>query len=89
VSEQLAGTPASILGTEPSLLTIIALLLLWVSGGFKRLIAEAFAPSVPARPPSIRLGVPCLVPMSDGEAADAAHLLGSSVAALVAADWDN
>jgi hypothetical protein len=84
VSEQLAGTPASIFGSEPGLLIIIALLLLWISGAFR----EVFAPTAPARPPSIRLGVPRLVPMSDGEAADAAHLLGSSVAALMASDWD-
>ncbi len=88
MSEQLAGPPASILGSEPSLLTIIALLLLWISGAFERALAEVFAPATPARPSSIRLGVPRLVAMSDSEEADAAHLLGSCVAALVTSDWD-
>ncbi len=69
MSEQLAGMPASILGPEPSLLTIIALLLLWISGAFERALAEAFLPAAPARPPSIHLARPRLVPMSAERAA--------------------
>ena len=81
---ELTGEPVSILGSEPSLLTILAIVLLWVSGAFQ----QVFLPA-PARPSSIRLGAPRLVAMSAGEAADAAHLLGSSVAALMAADEEN
>jgi hypothetical protein len=67
------------------LLTILAILILWISGAFD----QVFPPAAPVRPSTIRLGTPRLVAMSATEAADAAHLLGSSVAALMAADWDN
>jgi hypothetical protein len=83
VSEELAATPVSTFGSEQlSLLAILALVVLWISGAFGQL----FPPAVPARPPTIRLGPPMLVAMSAGEEASAAHLLGSSVAALMAAD---
>lgn len=86
MSGQLAPAPASIFGSEPlGLLTILALLFLWVSGAFQQI----FPLAAPARPSSIRLGSPRLVAMSAGEAADAAHLLGSSVAALMAAYEEN
>jgi len=81
VTGQLSGEPVSIFGSEPGLLTILVIVLLWVSGAFKRI----FLPAAPARPSTIRLGAPRLVAMSDSEATDAAHLLGSSVAALMAA----
>ena len=86
---QLAETPVSIFGSEPSLLTILGIVLLWVSGAFERLLAEVFLPAAPARPSTIRLGAPRLVAMTDGEVADAAHLLGSTVAALMVSDGEN
>jgi hypothetical protein len=89
VSEQLARKSFSIFGSEPSLLTIIGLILLLISGAFERLLAEVFPLAAPARPPTLRLGEPRLVAMSATDAAAAAQLLGSSVAALVAADRDN
>jgi len=88
VTGQLVGARASIFGSDPSLLTIIALILLLISGALERLLAEVFTPA-PARPSTIRLGAPSLVAMSPSEAADAARLLGSSVAVLAATDWDN
>jgi hypothetical protein len=84
VSGQLAGAPTSIFESQPSgLLTIIVLLLLWVSGAF----CDGFTLATSARPSSIHLGPPRFVAMSAADAADAAQLLGSSVAALVASDW--
>lgn len=86
MSEQKAAGSASVLDALPSdLLTIIALVLLWVSGAFR----HVFAPDAPARPSSISLGQPRLIAMSATDAADAAHLLGSSVAALVASEGRN
>lgn len=86
---QRTGEPVSIFGSEPSLLTILGIVLLWISGAFERLLVEVFPPAAPARPPTLRLGTPRLVAMSASEEADAARLLGSCVAALVATDWDN
>ena len=82
MSGQLAATPTSILGSEPSLLTILALLFLWISGAFQR----AFPPAAPARLSTISLGAPRLVVMSPADAAAAAQLLGSSVAAQMV-EW--
>ena len=83
MSEQSGAAPASLFEALPSdFAFIVALLLLWVSGAFR----HVFAPDAPARPSSIRLGSPRLVAMSATDAADAAHLLGSSVAALMAAE---
>ncbi|MGD0861904.1 MAG: hypothetical protein ABSA21_04000 [Candidatus Limnocylindrales bacterium] len=79
---QLTGQPVSTFGSGPGLLTIIAFLLLWISGAFKQVVPSA----APDRPSTIRLGTPRLVAMSAAEEADAAHLLGSSVAAFMAAD---
>lgn len=85
MSGQLSGWPASILESMPSgLLIILAILILWISGAFQQI----FPPAAPARPATIRLGAPRLVPMSATDAADAAHLLGSSVAALMGSGWD-
>jgi len=86
VSEQSAAAPASLLESLPSdFLTVIVLLLLWVSGAFR----HVFAPDAPARSSSIRLGVPRLVAMSATDAADAAHLLGSTVAALIVSEGES
>jgi hypothetical protein len=86
VTEQLAATSTSIFGSEPlGLGTILVLLFLWISGAFQQI----FPPAAPARPSTIRLGAPRLVAMSATDAEDAAHLLGSNVAALVASDWEN
>jgi hypothetical protein len=86
VSGQLAGGPASIFESQPlGFLAILAILILWISGAFE----QAFPRAAPARPPTIRLGAPRLVAMSEGEAAEAAHLLGSSVAELMGTDWEN
>jgi hypothetical protein len=81
VSSEIAGELVSLFGVELTPLTILALVLLAISGAFQQI----FLPVAPARPSTIRLGAPRLVAMSDAEAADAAHLLGSSVAALMAA----
>jgi hypothetical protein len=84
VSEQLARTPASI-GSEPlDLLILLAVLFLWISGAFQ----QVFPPASPARPSTIRLGAPRFVAMSTSDAADAAHLLGANVAALLSAEED-
>jgi hypothetical protein len=80
MTEQLAVASAPTFGLELGLLPILAFLWLWISGGFRELVA----PAAPSRPSSIRLGTPLLVAMSADEAADAAHLLGSSLAALLA-----
>jgi hypothetical protein len=86
VSGQLAGGPASIFESMPSgLLTILTILYLWISGAFE----QVFPPATRARPSTIRLGTPRLVAMSATDAADAAHLLGSSVADLLAAAEEN
>jgi hypothetical protein len=85
VSGQLAAAPASIFGAEPlGLITILALLFLWISGAFQQILP----PAAPARPSTIRLGVPRLVGMSATDAVDAAQLLGSSAARLMATDWE-
>lgn len=86
MTEQLAATSTSIFGSKPlGLGTILVLLFLWISGAFQQI----FPIAAPARPSTIRLGSPLLVAMSASEAADAVHLLGSSVAALMAADEEH
>ena len=77
----------SILGREPRLLTILIVVWLAISGAFERIIAEIFPPA-PVRVSMLRLAPPHLVAMSDTEVAQAAHLIGSSVAELLAIDWD-
>lgn len=85
MSEQLASASAATFGSEPlGLLTILAFLFLWISGAFQQIFPSA----APARAPSVRLGAPRLVTLSATDAADAAHLLGSSVAVLLAADCE-
>ncbi len=88
MSQQLAG--AGSLGFElpTDLFTIIGLILLLISGAFERAIAEVLPPAPPARPSKLRLGSPRIVAMSDADAVEAARLLGSCVAGLVATDWD-
>jgi hypothetical protein len=63
--------------------------LVWlvVSGAFARIIAEIFPPA-PVRVSTLRLATSQLVAMTDAEATQAAHLIGSSVAELLAIDWD-
>jgi hypothetical protein len=77
----------SILGPEPRLLTILVLVWLVVSGAVQRIIVEIFPPA-PVRVSTLRLAPPQLVAMSDAEVTQAAHLIGSSVAELLAIDWD-
>jgi hypothetical protein len=77
----------SVVGPEPQLLTTLVLVWLVVSGALQRIIAEIFPPA-PARVSTLRLAPPQLVAMSDAEVTQAAHLIGSSVAELLAIDWD-
>ena len=89
MSQQLAGAGSAGFELPTDLLTLIGLILLLISGAFERLFADVFPPAAVARPSSIRLGAPRLVAMSDAEAAAAAHLLGSTVAALMSAEAGN
>ena len=86
MNEEVAG--AEFLGVRFGVLTMIGLFLMLISGAFEQLLAEVFPPAPPARPSTLRLGSPRLVAMSDAEAAEAAHLLGSCVADLLAKDWN-
>lgn len=85
MSEGLMTSGSSISGSEPDLVTLLVLFFLWISGALQQI----FPPPAPARPSTIRLAAPRLVAISDREATEAAHLLGSSVAALAASDWGN
>ena len=87
MSARSAGALDSIFGPEPGLLTILVMVWLVVSGAFERIIAEIFPPA-PVRVSTLRIAPPQLVAMSDAEVAQAAHLIGSSVAELLAIDWD-
>jgi hypothetical protein len=69
-------------------LTMIGLFLLLISGAFEQFLAEVFPPAPPAPPSTLRMGSPRLVAMSDADAAQAARLLGSCVADLLAQDWN-
>ena len=62
------------------LLLLIVLVLIAIGGGLKRAIAPR-----PAPVPTIRLGEPQFAPLSAQDEADAAVLLGSSLADLWAA----
>ncbi len=62
------------------LLLLIVLILIAIGGGLKRAIAPK-----PAPVRTIRLGEPQFAPLSAQDEADAAHLLGSSLADLWAA----
>jgi DNA invertase Pin-like site-specific DNA recombinase len=86
VNEGVAG--AEFLGVRLDVLTMVGLFLLLISGAFERLLAEVFPPAPLAKPSTLRLGMPRLVAMTDAEAAEAASLLGSAVADLLAKDWD-
>jgi hypothetical protein len=86
MNEGLAGVEFS--GLRLDVLTLIGLFWLLISGVFERAIAEVLPPAPPARPSTLRLGSPRLVAMSDAEAVEAAHLLGSCVADLLAKDWN-
>ncbi len=79
---ELARAPNLFESLPGGLIFILALLLIWASGAFRDLVPAV----APARQPTVRLGRPSLVAMSPADAADAARLLGSSVAAQVA-EW--
>jgi len=59
------------------LVLVLVLVLLAITGAFERVFASASSPGSP-----LQLGAPRVVAMSASEAAEAAHLLGASVAQL-------
>jgi len=75
-------TDANSLFSEPmSLFTILAWIIL-------AMLLRAMLKAAPARASTLRLAPAQLVAMSDAEVTQAAHLIGSSVADLLAIDWD-
>ena len=79
---------AEFLGVRLDVLTMIGLFLMLISGAFAQMLAEVFPPAPPAKPSTLRLASPRLVAMSAADSAEAARLLGSSVADWLAKDWD-